>query len=69
MANLAEERLTRVKFFDPSIDYTVIREEPKLREIIDDPITRRLMASDGIDRSNLVKMLGEARAKLARKPR
>ncbi len=69
MANLAEERLTRLKVFDPTIDHSMIREEPKLREMIDDPIMRRLMASDGIDRSKLVKMLGEARAKLARKPR
>jgi hypothetical protein len=69
MANLAEERLARVKFFDPTIDHAMIREEPKLREIIDDPIMRRLLASDGIDRGKLVKVLGEARAKLARKPR
>jgi hypothetical protein len=69
MANLAEERLTRVKFFDPTIDLSVINDEPKLREIMDDPITRRLMASDGIDRRNLVKVLSDMRAKLARKPR
>ena len=67
MANLAEERLARVKFFDPTIDMATVNHEPKLREIIDDPITRRLMASDGVERSNLVKVLGEARAKLARK--
>ncbi|HEY1723685.1 MAG TPA: hypothetical protein VGG27_20760 [Magnetospirillaceae bacterium] len=69
MANLAEERLARVKFFDPTIDLSRINNEPRLRELIDDPITRRLMASDGIERSNLVKVLGEARAKLARKSR
>jgi hypothetical protein len=67
MANLAEERLARVKFFDPTIDPAMIREETKLREIIDDPITRRLMASDGVDRRSLTKVLGDARAKLARK--
>ncbi len=68
MANLAEERLARARFVDPTIDLSMIREEPKLREIIDDPITRRLMASDGIERAKLGKMMGEARAKLARRP-
>jgi hypothetical protein len=68
MANLAEERLARSKV-DASIDFAAIHDEPKLREMFNDPIMRRLMASDGIDRRNLVRMLGETRAKLVHKRR
>jgi hypothetical protein len=68
MASLAEERLARVSLI-ASRDIAASRDEPKLHDIIDDPITRRLMASDGVDRRSLSLILGEARAKLARRPR
>ena len=66
MANLAEERLARGAAAGTS-EPACGRGEPKLHDIIDDPITHRLMASDGIARDHLVQLLGEARAKLARR--
>ena len=68
MASLAEERLARVSLI-ASKDITASRDEPMLHDIIEDPITRRLMASDGVDRRSLSLILGEARAKLARRQR
>ena len=50
-----------------SWDVTASKDETKLRDIIDDPITRRLMASDSVDHRSLSLILGEARAKLARR--
>ena len=40
------------------------REEPGLGELIDDPITRRLMASDGVLMDHLLQVITEARLKL-----
>lgn len=68
MTNLAEERLARMKFAKGA-EIGSLGSEPKLRDIIDDPITRRLMASDGIEHDKLVGILGEARARLARRSR
>lgn len=67
MANLAQQRLARANAamrFDPSFSPN----ETRLRDIVDDPITHRLMASDGVERDHLMKLLGEARTKLARRP-
>lgn len=66
MASLADERLARASVVMKR-DIAATRDEPKLHEIIDDPITRRLMASDGIDHRSLSQILGEVRAKLARR--
>ena len=66
MASLAEERLARGSLM-ASRDIAASKDETKLRDIIDDPITRRLMASDGVDHRSLSLILGEARAKLARR--
>lgn len=41
------------------------REEPKLSELLDDPIMRRLMASDGVHLAHLIDVVSDARAKLA----
>jgi hypothetical protein len=68
MASLADERLARISHI-VSKDLAASRDEPMLHDIIDDPITRRLMASDGIDRRSLTLVIGDARAKLARRPR
>lgn len=68
MTNLAEERLARMKFAKGA-EIGSFGSEPRLRDIIDDPITRRLMASDGIEHDKLVRILGEARARLARRAR
>ncbi len=40
-------------------------EEPALAEIMDDPITRSLMASDRISLDHVMDVLREARARLA----
>ena len=66
MASLADERLARVSVV-VSRDIAATRDEPKLHEIINDPIMRRLMASDGVDHGSLSRILGEVRAKLARR--
>ena len=66
MANLAEERLARGKVAGAS-ESACHPGEPKLHDIMNDPITHSLMASDGIERDHLVRILGEARAKLARR--
>ena len=63
MADQAEKRLARGEAADGASG----RGEPALHDIIEDPITRRLMASDGVRHDHLVKLLGEARAKLARR--
>lgn len=46
-----------------------VNSEPRLHDIVDDPITRRLMASDGVERDHLLALVSEARAKLSRNPR
>jgi hypothetical protein len=40
--------------------------EPALRDLMEDPILRRLMASDGIAAEQLIEVIAEARQKLAR---
>jgi len=66
MANLAQQRLAKAAAATRG-EPVIVRGETKLGEIIDDPMTHRLMASDGIERDHLVRLLGEARAKLARR--
>ncbi len=66
MASLAEERLARANR-TVHRDVAFSRDETMLHDIIDDPITRTLMDSDGVDRRSLSLILGEARAKLARR--
>jgi hypothetical protein len=39
--------------------------EPRLQDLMNDPITHRLMASDGVKREHLATLLMDARAKLA----
>jgi hypothetical protein len=39
-------------------------EEPSLAEMIEDPIVRRLLASDGVRRETLMAMIVEMKAKL-----
>ncbi len=68
MANLAQQRLARAKAAIGG-EAAVALSETKLREIMDDPITHRMMASDGVERDHLMTLLGEARTKLARRPR
>jgi hypothetical protein len=66
MANLAQQRLARATAAmcgDPVLPPG----EPRLREIIDDPVTHRLMASDGIEHDHLIRLMNEARTKLARR--
>lgn len=41
-------------------------EEPPLPELMDDPVLRRLMASDGVRLDHLVALIADARLKLAR---
>ncbi len=41
--------------------------EPRLRELIEDPIMRHLMDSDRIERDQLISLLREARARLSRR--
>ncbi|MBF0332520.1 MAG: hypothetical protein HQL40_02590 [Alphaproteobacteria bacterium] len=47
----------------PSESFTS-NDEPTLIDLIDDPVTRRLMASDGVDRDGLLALLGEMRETL-----
>lgn len=47
----------------PSESFTS-NDEPMLVDLIDDPMTRRLMASDGVDRDRLLTFLGEMRETL-----
>lgn len=68
MANLAQQRLARARAAIGG-EAVVALSETGLREIMDDPITHRVMASDGVDRDHLMTLLGEARTKLARRPR
>jgi len=68
MANLAQQRLAKANIavrFEAPLPST----ETKLHDLVDDPITHRVMASDGIERDHLMKVLGEARSKLARRSR
>lgn len=39
-------------------------EEPDLAELIDDPMTRRLMASDGVRMESLLTVLDQAKTRL-----
>jgi hypothetical protein len=48
-------------------DPVLIPGETRLRDIVDDPVTHRLMASDGIEHDHLMRILGDARSKLARR--
>lgn len=41
------------------------REEPCLNEVIDDPIVRRLMASDGVHVDHLLEVIGAAQGRLS----
>ena len=66
-ANVAQQRLARATAAMHG-DPVLAPGETRLRDIIDDPVTHRLMASDGIERDHLMKILGEARTKLARRP-
>jgi hypothetical protein len=68
MANLAQQRLARANAamgFEPALSSN----ETELHDIVNDPITHRLMASDGVERDHLMRLLGEARAKMAKRPR
>ncbi len=40
------------------------RDEPRLQEILDDPIIHRLMASDGVPLDHLLGIIAEARRRL-----
>jgi hypothetical protein len=68
MANLALQRLARATAAMRG-ESVIASGETNLREIIDDPMTHRLMASDRVDHDHLIRLLGEARSKLARRPR
>jgi len=68
MVSLADERLARLSLVAVR-DIAASRDETKLHEIMSDPITHRLMDSDGVDHRSLSLILGEARAKLARRRR
>ena len=41
-------------------------EEPALPELMDDPMLRRLMASDGVRLDHLIALIADARLRLAR---
>jgi hypothetical protein len=40
--------------------------EPQLSQVLDDPVTRALMASDGVDLSALRRLLDEAKQRIAK---
>ena len=68
MANLALLRLARASaamYGEP----VFARGETNLRDIIDDPLTHSLMASDRVERDHLIHLIRETRSKLARRQR
>jgi hypothetical protein len=68
MANLAQQRLARAAAAVGG-DPVIAAGETDLCDIIDDPLTHRLMASDRVERDHLMRLLREARSKLTRRPR
>ena len=43
-----------------------VNPEPPLSELLNDPVTQTVMTGDGIDRSELGRVIGEAKQKLAK---
>jgi hypothetical protein len=43
------------------------REEPRLRDMINDPIIQRLMASDGVRLDHLMDVIADTKEKLSRR--
>ena len=64
-AGVRPRRRSRSK--TPALERFIRCEEPRLREVIDDPIVRHLMASDGIGEEKLIEMMAVARDGIARR--
>jgi hypothetical protein len=57
-------RLTLSQWSVRSASYFLGNEEPTLVDLLDDPVTRYVMASDGIARDDLLMVLEDAKGKL-----
>lgn len=58
--------LVMVELRNRKVQRYIDREEPTLNDMIDDPMTRRLMASDGVGFDHLMGVIATARGKLGK---